>query len=445
MNYVSFSLIIFQCLLILFWGYWLFISLFGFWEPRKLKEKSPKKRFLLLIPAHNEETVIGSLVENLLNLDYPDKLYDILVIADNCTDTTPDLVHMLGASVIKHSSPPDEPKGKPYAIRYALEQIGSDLTKKYDGVAVFDADNLVSANYLKEMNKHFLKGDKVVQCFLDSKNPEDNWVTLAYSTSFYFANRFFQLAKTRLGLSNFIGGTGFCVDSKLLEEIGWTAKSLTEDLEFTIQCILRGIPVNWCHTARVFDEKPESFKASCVQRMRWARGHWDVTFRYSHKLLMRAFFKCDIKAIDAFLYLINPGKMVLAALTSLLLFFDFTHNELWVGSVIPWYAWVLFIIYYFMFIAYPMVVDIGIKSFGKILKACLSMSMMFYSNVPLYFWAFFTKKNKTWKRTDHTKNISISEMNEKTGMEGVKKTIAFEEINMTMNQVALSEEKNQTI
>ncbi|WP_243290535.1 glycosyltransferase family 2 protein [Bacillus sp. FJAT-47783] len=410
MDYVQLGFTLFQWLLIFFWVYWIVLSMFGFGKPKLLKSSNPKKRFLILVPAHNEEAVIGDLVENLLNLDYPNRLYDVYVIADNCSDDTAKITQTLRVGVIEHTSPPGEPRGKPYAIRYALQKFGDDLVNKYDGVAIFDADNLVASNYLKEMNNHFIKGDKIIQCYLDSKNANDNWVSLSYSTSFVFANRFMQLAKTRLGLSNLIGGTGFCVDTKLLNEIGWNAQSLTEDLEFTIQSIIRGVPVNWCHTTRVFDEKPTSFVASCVQRLRWSRGHWDVTFRYSHKLLKKVFLKGDIKSFDAFLFLINPGKMVLASFTSLLVFVDFVTNQQRLESVIPWQTWIVLILYYFIFISYPLIVDIGQRKIGKIIKSCISLWLLHYSNVPLYFWGLITVKNNSWNPTKHSRKMSLADM-----------------------------------
>ena len=261
-----------QLFLLFFWGYWFLISLFGFGNAKKLPYKKPEKRFLILIPAHNEEKVIGSLVENLTHLDYPNELYDICVIADNCTDKTAQISKEFGAMVIEHTSPPNEPKGKPYGIRYALDVLNREIEEKYDAIAFFDADNLSSLNYLQEMNKHLLKGERLIQCYLDSKNPDDNWITLSYATSYYYMNRSWQLAKYRLGLGNAIGGTGFCVEKNLLKEIGWSAKSLTEDLEFTMQCLLRGEKASWSHHARIYDEKPEGFIASCIQRLRWALG-----------------------------------------------------------------------------------------------------------------------------------------------------------------------------
>ncbi|MEO2074243.1 MAG: glycosyltransferase family 2 protein [Bacillus sp. (in: firmicutes)] len=403
------TFLVVQFILLFFWSYWMIISFFGFGKAKKLKDKTPQKRFLLLVPAHNEEKVIGNLVENLLNLDYPKELYDVVVIADNCTDNTAKISRELGAGVIEHTSKPGELKGKPYGIKYALDVIGDDLTKKYDGVAFFDADNLATVNYLKEMNNHLLKGDRLIQCYLDSKNPNDNWVTLSYATSYYFMNRSWQLAKYRLGLGNAIGGTGFCVDTKLLQDVGWTARSLTEDLEFTMQCLLKGIPAKWSHHARVYDEKPEGFIPSCIQRLRWARGHWDVCFKYSLPLLVRSIKKLDIRAFDGVMYLLNPGKIVLATLTGIMLIISYFSESLGIQHVsMPIWLWFIFLAYNFIYVALSAAVD-SAKRINKV-KAIISLLIFNYSYVPLFIWAFLTSQNKTWVRTDHSKSVSLDDM-----------------------------------
>ncbi|WP_078543541.1 glycosyltransferase family 2 protein [Litchfieldia alkalitelluris] len=397
-----------QMILLFFWAYWIFISLFGFGRPSKIEDKLPSKRFLILVPAHNEEKVVGNLVRNLKDLDYPDELYDVVVIADNCTDKTAEIAKELGAIALEHTSKPGELRGKPYGIKYAVDQIGDDLTKKYDGICFFDADNLVSRNYLKEMNNHLLKGDKLIQSYLDSKNPGDNWVTLSYATSYYYMNRSWQLAKSRLGLGNAIGGTGFCVDTTLFKEVGWTARSLTEDLEFTMQCLLKGTPAKWCHHARVYDEKPESFIASCVQRLRWARGHWDVCFKYAPKLMYRAIRKADILAFDGFIYLVNPGRIILNALTGLILVFSQISTVSWLQSVVPWQLWLTLLVFQFSYVVYTMVIDSN-NRLNKV-KAIISLVVFNFSYIPLFFWSLFTKGNKTWKRTEHTRSIVMEEI-----------------------------------
>ncbi|MFP3727132.1 glycosyltransferase family 2 protein [Priestia filamentosa] len=397
-----------QYFLLFFWFYWLIISLFGFGKPRRQKEHDPEKRFLLMVAAHNEESVIGQLVDNLNNLDYPKELYEVCVIADNCDDKTAKISRKLGATVIEHFYAPGEPKGKPYAIKYAIEQYGDRLKKDFDGIAFFDADNLVTVNFLREMNNHLMNGDRLIQCYLDSKNPDDNWVSLSYAASYYYMNRSWQLAKYRIGLGNAIGGTGFCVDTKLFTEVGWTARSLTEDLEFTMQCLLRGVPAKWCHFARVFDEKPQSFKASCVQRLRWARGHWDVCFKYTHKLLWRTLRRFDILSFDGALYLINPGKIILNALTAIIIWISIFTDSHWSEAIFPWQLWITMILFQFIYISYTIIVDSKKKL--NVLWSFITIAIFNLSYIPLFVWSLLTFKNKSWNPTKHTRGIEMNEM-----------------------------------
>lgn len=396
---------------LLFWfGYWFFISLFGFGKARKLRNKPPEKRFLILIPAHNEESVIGDLVKNLNQMEYPVELYDVCVIADNSNDKTAEISRKLGAIVLEHTSLPGEDKGKPYAIKYALENLNME---SYDAVCVFDADNLVTLNYLKLMNNHLCAGEKLIQCYLDSKNPNDNAVSLGYATSYYYMNRSWQLAKYRLGLGNAIGGTGFCVECGLLDRVGWTARSLTEDLEFTMQCLLIGERATWCHYARVYDEKPTSFWASCVQRLRWARGHWDVFFKYSFALLLRSVTKADLRAFDGFLYLLNPGKIVIGTVTSITLYTAYFTDSSFIQSILPLWVWLSFLAFNLIYITATLE-DSAHEI--NMFKAFFSVIFVNYSYVPLFVWSLFTSGKRVWVRTEHTKSASIEDMTEKLGV-----------------------------
>ncbi|MFC4779190.1 glycosyltransferase family 2 protein [Paenibacillus sp. GCM10023252] len=390
---------------LLFWfSYWFIVSLFGFGKAGELRNKAPEKKFVILVPAHNEEAVIGNLVQNLGKMKYPKELYDIVVIADNSDDDTAAIARRHGAIVLEHFSVPGEPKGKPYAIKYALEELPME---KYDAVCVFDADNLVTLNYLQLMNDHLLSGERLIQCYLDSKNPNDNVISLGYAASYYYMNRSWQLAKYRLGLGNAVGGTGFCVERSLLEEVGWTAKSLTEDLEFTVQCLLRGEKATWCHHARVYDEKPTGFLASCIQRLRWARGHWDVCFKYAGPLLWRAVRKLDIRAFDGFLYLINPGKIVIGAIASAIFYTAYFTNVSIVEPILPLWVWLGLVTFNFIYVSATLR-----DSAHKIdwFRAIISLLFINYTYVPLFMWSMVTSSRRVWVRTEHTKNVNIEDM-----------------------------------
>ena len=267
--------------------YQIVIGLFGFKkETKDYADHDPESRFLVLIPAHNEERVIGDIIRNLEDMDYPRELYDYYVIADNCTDRTAEVAREAGANVIEtRKETPDSPTGKPIALRKALNSLG-DYQNRYDLMMVFDADNLMDTNMFREVNSQYLDKGKpdFIQCYLGAKNKE-GVVAWFYYTGYTLTNRFFDLAKHRLGLNCPIGGTGFAMSTAYLyERGGWTTRSLTEDFEIQVEATLEGRRILWNHNTRVYDEKPTSMRASIRQKIRWGQGHWFVALSNTGKL-----------------------------------------------------------------------------------------------------------------------------------------------------------------
>ena len=297
--------------------YQLFLSIFGFGRNVKdYADHEPESRFLILIPAHNEERVIGDIVQNLQEMDYPREMYDFYVIADNCTDRTAEVARGMGAQVIETcKETPDAPTGKPVALRKALQSLG-DYREKYDLMMIFDADNLMDRNLLREVNSQYLDKGKpdFIQCYLGAKNKE-GVVAWFYYTGYTLTNRFFDLAKHRLGLNCAIGGTGFAMSTAYLwERGGWTTMSLTEDFEIQVEATLEGRRILWNHVARVYDEKPTTLRASIRQKIRWGQGHWFVALRNTGKLF-RSFFSGKIRVgefLSLLTYMYSVSTIVLS-------------------------------------------------------------------------------------------------------------------------------------
>ena len=272
--------------------YQLVISLFGFKKNVKdYADHDPESRFLVLIPAHNEERVIGDIVRNLQEMDYPRELYDFYVIADNCTDNTAEAARRAGARVIEtHKESPDAPTGKPIALRKALQAL-EGYQNRYDLMMIFDADNLMDRNMFREVNSQYLDKGRpdLIQCYLGAKNKK-GVVAWFYYTGYTLTNRFFDLAKHRLGLNCVIGGTGFAIStSYLYERGGWTTMSLTEDFEIQVEATMEGRRILWNHVTRVYDEKPTTMRASIRQKIRWGQGHWFVALNNTGRLFRLAF------------------------------------------------------------------------------------------------------------------------------------------------------------
>ena len=244
----------------IYWVYQLIISLCSL---IKVKDKplveDKEHRFMMIIPAHNEEKVVRELVESLKNLDYKKELYDIYVIADNCTDNTAQIAKEAGAIVYERFDEKHKTKG--YALQWFLQQK-IDEDAPYDAFCIFDADNIVDKNFLKAMNKKLNQGEDVVQGYRDIKNPSDSWVTAGYAIFYWTMNRFYHLARYNLGLSPLINGTGFMVKFDVVKPEGWKTKTLTEDIEFSLKRIIAGKKLGWATDAIVYDEQPVGFKQS---------------------------------------------------------------------------------------------------------------------------------------------------------------------------------------
>ena len=221
--------------------FWVYQSAISICSLIKLKDKpliiNKNHKFMAIIPAHNEEAVVANLVESLKHQDYPKELYDIYVIADNCTDKTAEVARKAGAIVYERFDETKKTKG--FALNWFLGQkIEEDAD--YDAFCIFDEDNIVDVNFLKNMNKKLCQGEDVVQGYRDIKNPTDNWITAGYAIFYWTMNRMYHLARYNLGLSPLINGTGFMVRFDVIKPEGWVTKTLTEDIEFSLKRIIKG-------------------------------------------------------------------------------------------------------------------------------------------------------------------------------------------------------------
>ena len=252
----------------IFWVYQFIISvtsLIKFKEKPLLIDK--KHRFIIALPANNEETVIGNLIKSLKMQDYDKDLFDIYVIADNCTDNTAKIARENGAIVYERFDETKKTKG--YALNWFLDKM-KDKKDDYDALLVFDADNVVDKNFLNVMNKKLCQGEVLVQGYRDIKNPTDTWVSGGYAIFYWTMNRLYHLARYNMGLSPLINGTAFMVKWDLLIDEGWNTKTLTEDIEFALINISKGVKLGWAKDAIVYDEQPLTFKQSWKQRERWS-------------------------------------------------------------------------------------------------------------------------------------------------------------------------------
>ena len=263
-------------------------------KTKKTQKTDMTNRYAALICARNEENVIADLIKSLKQQTYEQRNLHIFVMADNCTDRTAAIAEAAGAKVYERSN--RTYIGKGYALEKLLKDISLDYPEGFDGYFVFDADNVLREDFIEQMDRVFSEGHDIVTSYRNSKNYGDNWISAGYALWFLRESRYLNHARYLLGTSCAVSGTGFLFSRKVLEETGgWPFHMLTEDIEFSINQIIRGRKIAFCKDAELFDEQPVTFAQSWRQRMCWARGYLQVFKGYGLKLIkgtLRGSFSC---------------------------------------------------------------------------------------------------------------------------------------------------------
>lgn len=236
-----------------------------------------RHRFAVLIPAHDEELLIGDLIGSIRAAAYPQEQIAIHVIADNCTDRTAAIAH--GLSAIVHERHDLRERGKGQALAWGLKQF--DLGE-CDAVAIIDADNLVDREFFGAMNRELIAGARVLQGYDGLSNPEQTVLTRLIAVTSVMKNLLFYGGKAALGWSILLMGTGIVIRCDVLKASGWRAKSIAEDLEQSFTLRENGERIGFVADARVYAQEAANLGQGYAQRQRWSSGRqavWGLGWR----------------------------------------------------------------------------------------------------------------------------------------------------------------------
>ena len=394
----------------IFWLYQILISLCSLVKIKDKPLKVDKKhRFMAIIPAHNEEAVVGNLIESLKNQNYDKDLYDIYVIADNCTDNTAKVAKEAGAIVYKRFDETKKTKG--YALDWFLKQKIEE-NAPYDAFFIFDADNIVHPDFIKNMNKKLCQGEDVVQGYRDIKNPTDSWITAGYALFYWGMHRFYHLARYNIGLSPLLNGTGFMVRFDVVKPQGWDTVTLTEDIEFSLKRIIKGKKLGWAVDAICYDEQPVGFKQSWSQRSRWTVGHIQCIKEYTKELAVAAKENKTMMNFDGLLYIV--GSIPMFVITLVLLGTNFL---MYAADGMTQAELILNIIRYLVPTFLLPIVTAAIamyldgRSIKPMLKGLACYPLFMGSWLLINFKCLF-KRETTWEKINHLRSIKISDVEE---------------------------------
>ncbi|MEN6466962.1 MAG: glycosyltransferase family 2 protein [Syntrophaceae bacterium] len=262
----------------------------------------PGRRFALLVPAHNEELVIGKLILSARELNYDAGLFELFIIADNCTDGTAVIASESGARCLVRNVP--DLRGKPYALEWALRRIDLD---SFDAVAIIDADTVLDREFLNAMDRKLAQGCDAIQGYFNLMNPDDSWLTRLGKFPAVLKFRIRYFCKERLGLTCPLMGNGMCFSRRIMKLYGWNAFSITENWEYYIKLVLKGHDVHYAGDAVVYSYTSTALSHSEAQRKRWFKGRLGVLKAYYRQLFRRSYRARDIKSLDALTELAMPS------------------------------------------------------------------------------------------------------------------------------------------
>jgi cellulose synthase/poly-beta-1,6-N-acetylglucosamine synthase-like glycosyltransferase len=237
-------------------------------------------RLTVVVPAHNEEGLIGECVGSLLASANGNAR--VLVIAHNCGDATAANAGEAGADVLVYDDP--GAKGKGHALRFGFEKALADGA---GAVLVVDADSTVSENLIPRVLRSFGEGAAAVQCRYEMRSASDQAKSRLASLAFRAFTYVRPMGRQRLGLSAGIQGNGFALTQELLAKVPYDAFSVVEDLEYHIHLVMAGERVRFLDDAIVSSDCPGSGAGESAQHSRWQGGRVRVAQMWVLPLLKR--------------------------------------------------------------------------------------------------------------------------------------------------------------
>lgn len=258
------------------------------------------RRFGVVIPAHNEECRIVSLLSSLREASYPPALVRILVVADNCDDETAAAARSAGALVCIRRDALQ--LGKGHALSFGLAQIGNDL----DALVFLDADCVVSPNLFSVFNQRLAQGESVIQAYYTMRAPSSSGRNALRELALVLVHRLRPLAKRHFGGSAGLKGSGMCFSRNALERCRWTSTGLAEDTEQHARLLQTGLRVTFAPEVTVTGEAPATLSDAWGQHSRWEAGRVAVARRYGPGLLFGGISRGSVAMIDAGIELLIP-------------------------------------------------------------------------------------------------------------------------------------------
>lgn len=290
--------------------YLLILTVAGWLRPMTAAttRNSPNTRFAVLIPAHNEAQLLPRLLDDLQAQDYPH--LSVFVVADNCTDDTPNVARARNATVFERHDLTSIGKG--YALQWLLERL-RPRRDEFDAYAFIDGDCRISSGFFQVMDAHLQRGERSIQASYSALDPFVSGPAILRHLALVLKHDVRSRGKAALGLPCGLFGTGMVFARDVVEQHGWQAFGLAEDAEHQMTLLLSGIRTTHAPDARVWGEMPDSLPSARSQNMRWEAGRLSATRRLGPAILRHAITRRRWKDADALIEQAFPPVSLVGA------------------------------------------------------------------------------------------------------------------------------------
>ena len=276
--------------------------------------KSTGVRVAIVVPAHNEEGVIGQTISALR--EQASRGTAIFVVADNCTDRTAEIAHLAGATVIVRHEP--DRRGKGFALAATREHLRNAPP---DVVVVIDADCRIDRESLTALTSEVARTSQPCQA-INLLAPDLRAPPLVQISSFAFMikNLVRQRGLQRLAGRVHLTGTGMALpwDVFICADLG--GSNVVEDLALGVDLADRAAMPRLVSQSTVLSPA-SSTRGTLVQRRRWEGGYLAVAMSTGPAALLRSLRRVDLEDFCAAFDLLVPpvALLVLANFVALVL------------------------------------------------------------------------------------------------------------------------------
>ena len=265
------------------------------------RANQPRSRFLVVIPAHDEEMGIAATVRSCLSLDYPAELFEVVVIADNCTDGTAEVARREGATVVRRDDSSRKSKGyRAWILDRATSAIRAvrDTRRTRGDRRGFEDESRAAVGVRRLLQA----GHDWLQCLYTVSNPQASWRTRLMTYAFTLFNGVTPLGLSRLGLGAGFKGNGMCFSTKGLRRVPWASNGLVEDMEYSWTVRLAGETIAFVPDVEVSGVMlAQGGTAAAAQRQRWEVGRSEIRRRVLGPLIRSR----RLGPVEKFLYFLE--------------------------------------------------------------------------------------------------------------------------------------------